>query len=85
MLSSVNMASQPIRWHRTGVAAALFAASVVVDIAGAPSPAPSVLALEKSKDLAVLLALDPQPQLPAPGRNKTGAAEQGRRPANGSE
>jgi len=65
------MASQPIRWHRTGAAAALFAASVVVDIAGAPSPAPSVLALEKSKDLAVLLALDPLPQRPAHGRNKT--------------
>jgi hypothetical protein len=35
------MASQPIRWHRTGAAEPLFAASVVVDIAGALFPKPN--------------------------------------------
>ena len=57
LLSSVNMASQPIRWHRTGVAAALFAASVVVDIAGAPSAAS--LCARSGKVERSPLALDP--------------------------
>jgi hypothetical protein len=39
--SSVNTASQPIRWHRTGAAEPLFAASVVVDITGALFPKPN--------------------------------------------
>jgi len=67
LLSSVNMASQPIRWHRTGAAAALFAASVVVDIAVAPSPAPSARSgkVERSRSLA-----RSRPPAAAPGPRK---------------
>jgi hypothetical protein len=53
--SSLNTASQPIRWHRTGAAVPLFAASVV-DIAGALSLSPPP-ALERSRK--ILLALEP--------------------------
>jgi len=75
--SSVNTASQPIRWHRTGAAVPLFAASVAVDIAaGALSRVPVARSGKRSKDLDGFRAH---------GRNKQGAAGQGHPPENGSE
>ena len=78
--SSVNTASQPIRWHLTGAAVPLFAAaSVVVDIAGALSLSPSPRRAVWKKSGKISLALEPTEGI------KQGAAGHGRPPQNGSE